>query len=68
MTYRDGLPRFLARSAQRGDTGYRKPGATQPKSLGKPPLRSPMQPVGGRRKALVMSHIDCGFPPTRRAA
>ncbi len=48
MTHRDGLPRFSARSARRGDAVYREPGATLSESLGKPPFRSPMRPVGGR--------------------
>jgi len=67
-THQDGFPRFLARSARRGDAGHREAGATQPKSLGKPPLRSQMQPFGGRRKALPMRRIASGCPPTRRAA
>ncbi len=37
MTHRDGFPRISARSAWRGDAGHRKPRATQPESLGKPP-------------------------------
>jgi hypothetical protein len=68
MTHRDGFPRLLARSARRSDAGHRKAGATPSKSLGKPPFRSRMQPVGGRRKALTMHRIAGGFPPTRRAA
>ena len=55
MTHRDGLPRFSARSVRRGDAAYREPCATPSESLGKPPFRSPMRPVGGRRKALTMS-------------
>ena len=68
MTHRDGLPRFSARSAQRGDAGHRETSATLSESLGKPPFRSSMRPVGGRRKALTMHHSARGFPPTRRAA
>ncbi len=68
MTHRDGLPRFSARSVRRGDAVYREPCATLSESLGKPPFRSPLGPVGGRRKALTMFPIACGFPPTRRAA
>ncbi len=59
MTHRDGLPRFSARSVRRGDPGsaggfaeasavYRETSATLSESLGKPPLRSPLRPVGGR--------------------
>ncbi len=54
MTHRDGLPRFSARSVRRGDAGHRKPRATLSESLGKPPARSSIRPVGGRRKALTM--------------
>ncbi len=54
MTYRDGLPRFSARSVGRSYAGHRKPRATPSESLGKPPFRSPPRPVGGRRKALPM--------------
>jgi hypothetical protein len=68
MTLRDGLPRFSARSAGRGDAPHRKYRATPSESLGKPPMRSSMRPVGGRRKALPMRRIACDFPPTRRAA
>ncbi len=80
--HRDGLPRFSARSVRRGDAGHREPCATpacaKPElrfgegrlsvSLGKPPYRSPLRPVGGRRKALTMRCIARGSPPTRRAA
>ncbi len=59
MTHRDGLPRFSARSVRPRsalcDAGHREPCATPSESLGKPPVRSPMRPVGGRRKALTMS-------------
>ena len=68
MTHRDGLPRFSARSVRCGDTSHRKACATPSESLGKTPFRSPMRPVGGRRKALPMRCIACSFPPTRRAA
>ena len=54
MTDRDGLPRFSARSAQRGDAGHRKACATLSESLGKSPFRSHLRPVGGRRKVLSM--------------
>ncbi len=37
MTHRDGVPRFSARSAWRGDAGHRKARATPSESLGKPP-------------------------------
>ena len=54
MTHRDGLPRFSARSVRRGDAAHREAHATPSESLGKPPFRSPLRPVGGRRKALPM--------------
>ncbi len=57
MTHRDGVPRFSARCAWRGDAGHRKARATPSESLGKPPFRSPGRTAGGRRKALPMSHI-----------
>ena len=68
MTHRDGLPRFSARSVRRGDAGHREARATLSESLGKPPFRSSMRLVGGRRKALTMLRIAGDFPPTRRAA
>ncbi len=68
MIHRDGLPRFSARSGRRGDAGYREARATLSESLGKPPLRSSMRPVGGCRKALTMSRIAGDFPPARWAA
>ena len=68
MTHRDGLPRFSARSVRRGDVGHREACATLSESLGKPPFRSSLRPVGGRRKALTMPRIARGFPPTRRTA
>ncbi len=72
MTHRDGFPRFSARSAWRGDARPRKPRATPPESLGKPPFRSRRRTGSGRpwgrRKALPMSRIARGFPPTRRIA
>jgi len=68
MTRRAGLPRFSALSVRRGDAGHRKACATPSESLGKPPLRSRMRPVGGRRKVLTMHRIAGNFPPTRRAA
>ncbi len=68
MTHRDGFPRLSARSAWRSDAGHREPCATQPESLGKPPFRSGGRTAGGRRKALTMSRIVRGFPPTRRIA
>jgi len=68
MTHGDGLPRFSARSAWRGDAGHREARATPSESLGKPPPRSSTRPAGGRRKALTMRRIAGGFPPTRRAA
>ena len=68
MTHRDGLPRFSALSVRCGDAGHREACATPSESLGKPPLRSRMRPVGGRRKVLTMHRIACNFPPARRAA
>ncbi len=68
MTHRDGFPRLSARSAWRGDAGHRKPRGTPSESLGKPPFRSRRRTAGGRRKALPMSRIARGFPPTRRIA
>ncbi len=72
MTHRDGFPRLSARSAWRGDAGHRKPCATPPapwpKDLGKPPFRSRGRTAGGRRKALTMSRIARGLPPTRPMA
>ncbi len=68
MTRRDGVPRFSARSAWRGDAGHREPRATPSESLGTPPFRSRGRTAGGRRKALPMSHIAGGLPPTRRIA
>ena len=57
MTHRDGLPRFSARSVRRGDAGHHELCATLSESLGKPPFRSSIRPVGGRRKALTMPRI-----------
>ncbi len=68
MTHRDGVPRFSARSARRGDAGHREARATPSESLGKPPSRSHGRTAGGRRKALPMPHIAGGLPPTRRIA
>ncbi len=73
MTHRDGFPRLSARSAWRSDAGHRKPRASSEsygpsESLGKPPFRSGRRTAGGRWKALTMSRIACGFPPTRRIA
>ncbi len=65
MTHRDGFPRFSARSAWRGDAGHREPCGTPPESLGKPPFRSRGRTAGGRRKALTMPRIACGFSPAR---
>ena len=72
MTHRDGLARLSARSVRRRDASHRKACATQGpplvESLYKPPFRSPMRPVGRRRKALPMHDIARSFPPSRRAA
>ncbi len=51
MTRRAGLPRFSALSVRCGDAGHRKACATPSESLGKPPFRSPMRPVGGASKS-----------------
>ncbi len=68
MARRAGLPRFSALSVRPGDAGHREARATPSESLGKPPLRSRMRPVGGRRKVLTMHRIAGTFPPARRAA
>ena len=68
MTHRDGLPRFSVRSVRCGDGGHREACATPSESLGKPPFRSRMRPVGGVDKVLTMRRIACTFPPARRAA
>jgi len=68
MARRAGLPRFSALSVRCGDAGHRKACATPFESLGQPPLRSPMRPVGARRKVLTMPRIAGNFPPPRRAA
>ncbi len=68
MTHRDGLPRFSARSVRRGDARYREACVTLSESLGKPPFRSSMRPLGGRRKALTMGEHRRRLPscPTSR--
>ena len=68
MTHRDGLPGFSVRSVLCGDAGHCEVRATLSESPGKPPFRSSMRPVGGRRKALTMSRIACDFPSTKRTA
>ncbi len=68
MTHRDGFPRLSARSAWRGDARHRKPCGTPSESLGKPPFRSRRRTGSGRRKALPMSRIARGLPPTRPLA
>ena len=50
MTHRDGLPRFSVLSVRCGDAGHREACATPSESLGKPPSRSRMRPVGGVEK------------------
>ena len=70
MTPRDGFPRFSARSVRCGDAVYREAYATLSESLsagppttklsadppiGKPPCRSRMRPVGGRRNGLTIT-------------
>ena len=68
MTRRAGLPRFSALSVRRGDAGHREACATPSESLGKPPLRSRMRPVGGRRKVLTMPphRLQLSSYPTSR--
>ena len=61
MAHRDDFPRFSARSVRRSDAQHRKACATLSESLGKPPFRSRMRPVGGRRKALPMRCIAGGI-------
>jgi hypothetical protein len=68
MTHRDGLARLSARSVRRRDASHRKACATTFESLDKPPFRSPMRPVGQRRKASPMRRIASSFPLSRRAA
>jgi len=76
MTPRDGFPRFSARSVRCGDAVYREAYATLSESLsagppiGKPPCRSRMRPVGGRRNGLTMHRSTAPSllpdgPPTR---
>ncbi len=68
MTHRDGIPRFSARSAWRGDAGHREPRGTLSENLGMPPFRSPGRTAGGRREALTMPRIARGSPPARPMA
>ncbi len=68
MPHRDGFPRLSARSVRRSDAWHREAYATLSEILGKPPFRSRMRPVGGRRQAFPMTRIACGLPPARRAA
>ncbi len=67
MAHRDGFPRLSARSAWRGGVRHRKPPATPPENLGKPPSVARAN-RRGRREALTMTHIVCGSPPARRIA
>jgi hypothetical protein len=76
MIHRGDFPRFSARTVRcrdaRNPAGHCKACATLSESCGKPPPRSRMKPVGGRRKTLPMpsgnSGIACGSSPTRRTA
>ena len=61
MAHRDDFTRFSALGARRGDAGHRKACATLSESLEKPPFRSRMRPVGGRRKALAKRCIAGGI-------
>ncbi len=63
MTHRDGFPRLSARSAWRGDAGHRKPRATQPESLGKPPCRSRRPTGSGRFDGGVGKPCRCPASP-----
>ena len=65
MTHRDGFPGFSARSVRRGDAVHRKADATTSESPGRPPFRSSLRPVGGRRQASTMPRIASGVSPTR---
>jgi hypothetical protein len=68
MTHRDSFPRLsdgVAR-ALRCPASPRR--ALLAENLGTPPFRSRGRAAGGRRKALPMSHIARGLPPTRRIA
>ncbi len=67
MAHRDGFPRLSARSVWRSDAAHRKPRATQPESLGKPPSVARAN-RRGRREALPMPRIVFGSSPARRIA
>jgi hypothetical protein len=54
MTRRDGLSELSVRSRYRRDVGHHKMLATRPESSERPPFRSLLGPVGGRRQALTM--------------
>ncbi len=69
MTHRDRVGGSSGRRKGAGDAGHREAGATPSESLGKPPFRSRMRPVGGRRKVLTMgaSHrLQLSSYPTSR--
>ena len=68
MTHRDGLPRFSALSVRCGDAEHREACATPSESLGKPPFRSRMRPVGGRRKSFddALHRLQLSSYPTSR--
>ncbi len=72
MTHRDGFPRFSDGVARGFRCAASLRHALLAESLGKPPSRSRRRTgsgrMGGRRKALPMSRIACGFPPTRPLA
>ncbi len=55
MTHRDGLSELSVRSRYCRDVGHRKMLATRPESSERPPFRSLLGPVGGRRQALTMA-------------
>ncbi len=67
MTRRAGLPRFSARSVRCGDAGHGKACATPSESLGKPPLRSRMRPVGASKSFDDAGHrLHLSSCPTSR--
>ena len=65
MTYRDGLPRFSARSVRCCDTGHREACATLSESLGKPPFRSRMQSARGHGVSPYFNGGGCPRDPPR---
>jgi hypothetical protein len=66
MTYRDGLPRFSARSVRCCDTGHREACATLSERLGKPPFRSRMQSARGHGVSPYFNGGGCPRDPRGR--